>query len=159
MKKVYLAGPDVFAKDAIERGKMLKELCEKFGFKGLFPFDNEVSQDESDPAFAIFNGNASMIQQCDYVLANLEPFHGPSVDVGTSWEIGYAYGLGKYIAGYNKPSTELIERVVGEVISNKYPIIEDFGGFDNLMISESISAWETIEEALWELKTITSRRN
>jgi nucleoside 2-deoxyribosyltransferase len=39
--KVYLAGPEVFLSEAIAIG-LRKELCSRYGFEGLDPFDNEA---------------------------------------------------------------------------------------------------------------------
>lgn len=43
MKKIYLAGPDVFLPNAIEEGKRLKALCKEYGYEGFFPMDNIIS--------------------------------------------------------------------------------------------------------------------
>ena len=43
MKKIYLAGPDVFLPNAIEEGERLKALCQDYGYEGLFPMDNVIS--------------------------------------------------------------------------------------------------------------------
>ena len=48
MKKIYLAGPDVFLPNAKEHGEVLKDRCLEYGFKGLFPLDNEVSADSKE---------------------------------------------------------------------------------------------------------------
>lgn len=42
MKKIYIAGPDVFEQDSIEIGKNYVKLCKKYGYKGLYPLDNIV---------------------------------------------------------------------------------------------------------------------
>ena len=60
MKKIYLAGFDVFYPDSVERGKRLKKLCEKYGFIGLYPLDNEC-----DTAEEIFSANTEMIKNSD----------------------------------------------------------------------------------------------
>jgi len=41
--KLYLAGPEVFLPEAIEIGRIKKDLCARYGIEGLYPFDNEVS--------------------------------------------------------------------------------------------------------------------
>ena len=38
MKKIYLAGPDVFLANAIEEGERLKALCQDYGYEGLLSF-------------------------------------------------------------------------------------------------------------------------
>lgn len=65
-KAIYLAGFDVFAPDAKERGKKMQELCAKMGYTGLYPLDNEA-----DTAAEIFAGNCALIDCADAVIANL----------------------------------------------------------------------------------------
>ena len=45
MKKVYLAGFDVFAPDAKQRGVKMKMLCAGRGLIGLYPLDNEAGME------------------------------------------------------------------------------------------------------------------
>ena len=153
--KIYLAGPDVFRKDAIEYGQHLKALCNDHGHIGLFPFDNEIRPHHYpyQTAREIFIANIKMIRQCDMVIANLNPFRGPSADVGTIWEVGFALGLGKQVLGYRDPHTcEYIHRVrpVDSYLS-EYPNIEDFSLIDNLMIDCSVSVFPSFEAALKHL--------
>ena len=42
LKKIYIAGFDVFMQNSIEIGKNYVELCKKYGFEGLYPLDNVV---------------------------------------------------------------------------------------------------------------------
>lgn len=95
MKKVYLAGPDVFRPDAVEHGKELVKLASQFEMEGLYPLDNEITftGNKYSDGHTIALANMDMIQRCDIVLANLEPFRGPSADTGTVWECAYAKGL------------------------------------------------------------------
>lgn len=134
-KKIYLAGPDVFRKDAIAYGAVLKKYCELEGFEGLYPFDNEIDAElkGQEAAKAIFEANVRMIDECDAVLANLTPFRGPSADVGTVWEIGYAKAKGKLILGYTEVYTAYKHRVKKDEYN-----VEDFKHFDNLMIAQGV---------------------
>ncbi|MDY0273631.1 MAG: nucleoside 2-deoxyribosyltransferase, partial [Advenella sp.] len=52
MKKIYLAGPDVFRHDAVDYGQQLKALCESFGFAGLYPLDNHAPAGLDKPLLA-----------------------------------------------------------------------------------------------------------
>jgi nucleoside 2-deoxyribosyltransferase len=36
--RIYLAGPEVFLKNAKEVGEQKKALCRKYGFEGMFPW-------------------------------------------------------------------------------------------------------------------------
>ena len=92
MKKIYLAGFDVFAPDARQRGAQMKMLCAGRGCIGLYPLDNEAAC-----AADIFAGNCGLIDQADAVIANLNPFRGQEPDSGTCFEVGYAFA--KWQAG------------------------------------------------------------
>src|SRR5690625_3114347 len=85
MKKVYLAGPDVFASDAAERAEQHKSLCRMHGFEPLHPVDQVEPTAQS-----IYQHNVELIQQADAVIANANPFRGAEPDSGTVFEIGYA---------------------------------------------------------------------
>lgn len=154
--KIYLAGPDVFRKDAIAYGNYLKGLCREYGHEGLFPLDNEVPHGTRNPSKVIFDGDVQMIHDCDVVLANLVPFRGPSVDVGTAFEMGYGLALGKIVLGYNKPTQSYNRRVTAKMTAGEFTEIEDFGQFDNLMITHGArKSFESIEEALGYLNGLT----
>ena len=143
--KIYLAGPDVFRKDALEHAEKLKRECREFGFEGLFPLDNEIEA-ASDPrktAYRIYKANMAMIHEADVVLANLDPFRGPSVDPGTAFEIGAGDALGKLVVGYYAETEPSIYKgrilPTFDVFTKAYPEIEDFNLFDNLMIEYGCS--------------------
>jgi len=148
MKKIYIAGPDVFEKDSIELGKRLVSLCKKYGFEGLYPLDNVVdfSQDKHKIAQDIFEANVKMIQKADIIIANLNPFRGKEPDSGTVWECGYAYGLGKEVYGYMQDTSEYIKRFAADEVTlengNLYDkegrLVEDFAYPLNLMLSCSV---------------------
>ncbi len=144
MKKVYLAGWDVFRPNAKAVGKKLKELCEKHGFIGLYPLDNECESPDK-----IYNGNIALINKADYVIANINTFRGFEPDSGTAFEIGYATAKGKTIIAYTDESRPMKEWV----IDNDGYTVEDFGYPVNLMIaSAAILVNGDAEDALKALK-------
>ena len=148
MKKIYIAGPDVFEKDAIERGRRYRELCLRYGFEGLYPLDNEVdfSASKHEAALEIFQGNKKMIESCDIVVANLNPFRGKESDSGTVWECGYAYALGKRVYGYLSDTRSYLDRFgdeekreeEGRFYDSRDRSIEDFDHPLNLMLACSM---------------------
>jgi nucleoside 2-deoxyribosyltransferase len=164
-KKVYLAGPDVFFKDAKKHAMRLKVLCRKHGLDGLFPLDAEITftpeMTGPEKAHAIFEANLGLIRRADGVLANMTPFRGPSADVGTGWEMGFAYGLGKPVVAYTSH-----RQVYGERVTPDEYEIENFGGIDNLMLTCGSRAivrppvttvtplWSTVEEAVVNMADI-----
>merc|ERR1711939_1230029 len=113
--KVYLAGPDVFEPNAVERGEQLKALCTKHGLTGLFPLDNTIETAEPGSiahAAAIRTANMMLISSCDAILANLTPFRGPSMDVGTAYEMGAGSALGKVVVGYTTDGGGLVDNLM-----------------------------------------------
>ncbi len=127
-KAIYLAGFDVFAPDAKERGKKMRELCTKMGYTGLYPLDNEA-----DTAAEIFAGNCALIDCADTVIANLNPFRGAEPDSGTCFEVGYACAKGKRVYGYISDVRTQQEKL-GECDKNGFTI-ENFGLPVNLMLA------------------------
>jgi nucleoside 2-deoxyribosyltransferase len=90
--RIYLAGPDVFLPDPIAFGAKKKQVCERYGLEGVFPFDAEVeprNQPRRETAFKISEANENLIRGCVGVIANMTPFRGISADVGTAFEMGF----------------------------------------------------------------------
>lgn len=141
MKKVYLAGFDVFRTDAAEYGQSLKRLCAQFGFEGLYPLDNAAPPGLAGRALAdwICRANLALIEQADCVMANLNPFRGLEPDSGTVFEVGYAVARKKPVWAYTDQVQPLIEqagvaRRNGQVVDAQGYTVEDFGMNLNLMI-------------------------
>lgn len=115
MKKVYLAGFEVFYPNALEIGEQLKSICEKHGLIGIFPKDNVVDRSKHrtkrEIANEVFQANISFIQEADIVVANLNSFRGVEPDSGTCFEVGYACALGKKLYGYVDDERKVWEKV------------------------------------------------
>jgi len=148
MKKIYIAGPDVFEKDSIEIGKKLVSLCAEYGYVGLYPLDNVVdfSQSKHKIAKDIYEANIKMIQEADIVIANLSSFRGKEADSGTVWECGYAHALAKDVYGYLDRDGDYIDQFKssekfkqdGYESDEKGRLIEDFEYPLNLMLACSL---------------------
>ena len=148
--KAYMAGPDVFLQNAQEKADEVRALCRQHGVEPLIPADNDsqLSHASTEEALSlqIFRKNVALIDRAELVFANLEPFRGPSADVGTVWEIGYAFSQGKKIFAYSSAISHYLTRVSprptveGESwIDEEGMLVENFGLFDNLMIHHSLS--------------------
>jgi nucleoside 2-deoxyribosyltransferase len=108
--KLYLAGPDVFRPESAELGALLQKACTLAGAQGLYPADDEVlaqidamfsaGASKEDVCEMIYLRDVEKLDACDGVVANLIPFRGPEADPGTTWEMGYARGLGKPVWAY-----------------------------------------------------------
>jgi nucleoside 2-deoxyribosyltransferase len=149
MKKIYLAGPDVFEPDAISVGKKLKKLASEYGFIGLFPLDNIISTRGTphEVAGAIRDANIKLLESADIVMANLNPFRGLEPDSGTVFEVGYATALGKEVYCYAADCREMIVRVREKQQLDDTAMrcqdgknIEDFQLSHNLMMIDQVVA-------------------
>ncbi len=153
LPKVYLAGPDVFLPDPLARAAELREICRRHGLDGRFPLDPDLDLsglDKRSAGLAIGRANEELIRGCAGVLANLTPFRGPSADVGTAFEVGFARALGKPIVGYTESDAGYRERIArvsgpertrpdGGLEDAKGMGIEDFDLVDNLMLETAVA--------------------
>ena len=112
--KVYLAGPEVFLRNAIEAGAAKVALCARYGLEGKYPLDAQLDLGDlalAERAYAIARANEGLIGECDSVIANLTPFRGPGMDTGTAYEVGFMRGAGKPVFGYSNHHLSFFERV------------------------------------------------
>jgi nucleoside 2-deoxyribosyltransferase len=145
----------VFLVNAKEIGEAKKALCRKYGFEGVFPIDVEVEVEGKSPrelGLCISDINEGLIKSCEVVVANITPFRGPSVDVGTAYEMGFAHALGKRVYAYTNVAEPFTERTVkalhgevsrsadGRLRDEEGMFIEENGLVDNLMIDGCINA-------------------
>ena len=145
--RVYLAGPDVFLRDPLELSRRKKSLCERYGFEGVFPLDAELDLSGLPPrarALRISRANEELIRSCQLIIAHLTPFRGPSADVGTAYEMGFARGLGLVVFAYTNSAEDFAGRTQkshgakpragGGIEDDEGLLIESFGHTDNLML-------------------------
>ena len=103
-----------------------------------------------------------MIKSCEIIIANITPFRGPSADVGTAYEMGFAHALGKKVFAYTNVAVPFTERTIkalgnqvnrsqdGKLRDAQGMFIEENGLIDNLMIDGCINAnskFLVVEEA------------
>jgi nucleoside 2-deoxyribosyltransferase len=154
--KIYLAGPDVFLEDWRAVSDAKKALCRSYGFEGVFPLDGVLEKPRSKRQFGyqISRANETLMRNCDLIIANMTPFRGPSMDVGTAFEMGFMRGLGKPVLGYSNVKGNLLSRTVAHlgkkaakrkgakgVIEDDFGMmIEDFGLVDNLMLDGAVDS-------------------
>lgn len=132
--RAYLAGPEVFLPDAAALGEAKKAVCAEHGLEGVYPLDPVDGRAPDVDGIALFEHCVAHLDRCDLVIANLTPFRGPSMDVGTAVEIGYALGAGRPVYGYTNVAVDYRDRVEPE------PgwVVEDFGFVDNLMCEGTV---------------------
>ena len=138
--KIYFAGPWF-----TEKGKILYEACQQIEresnttFKVFYP----KSQINNTPKDA-FKKNVKNIKECDVVVALVT-----EKDVGTAWEIGMAYALGKpiYLLGLDS-STFLSHTNVMLAFTGKCMTIREYKKFltnNNPKFIKIHNDWEGIE--------------
>jgi nucleoside 2-deoxyribosyltransferase len=156
--KIYMAGPDVFLPNEPEIRAAKKQLLSDYGFEGLYPLDNDFDPTGlTDDEFArvIKIGNCAMMRRADGMIANLTPFHGPSPDSGTVFELGFMDALDKPIFGYMNVDEKYVDRVRaycgGTLIKDKLGRLRDqynmeaenLGLYQNLMIEKAVQCMPT----------------
>jgi nucleoside 2-deoxyribosyltransferase len=161
---IYLAGPEVFLPEPVLAGSEKKAIIARlsqesdwpFRLEGLYPLDNEIADFAPDPptAIRIYQANMSQITQAHAVLANMVRFRGPSMDVGTAFEMGAARGMGKPVFAYYEAAPFYgepeepglyVDRVADFYDLDEPPTadpdgisVENFGMADNLMMMGAI---------------------
>ncbi len=146
--RIYLAGPEVFLPDAAEIGLRKKMLCEKFGFVGLFPLDNEFAGVVDRIDEEIFAANLVLMREAVAGIFNLTPFRGVNADPGTAFELGFFIALGKPVFAYTNRAEDYFDRVAESFGAHRTPdgdfrdaddlAIENFGNADNLMLDAAL---------------------
>jgi nucleoside 2-deoxyribosyltransferase len=148
--RIYLAGPEVFLPDPIGAGERKQALCSAHGFEGVYPLDSELDLSgvpKTEAARRISLANEALMRSCDLLIANMTPFRGVSMDVGTAFEVGYMRALGRPVLGYTNTPLDLRERSeAGRAGGVRLPFdgdapeveVEDFGLAENLMVEIAI---------------------
>ncbi|TQV86327.1 hypothetical protein FKG94_01290 [Exilibacterium tricleocarpae] len=158
---VYLAGPEVFLPQPVAAGEDKKAVIAAlnrrhnwpFQLVGLYPMDNEIPDFKHDRAtgLKIYRANIALMDKAHFIAANMVRFRGPSMDVGTAFEMGYMRGQGKPVFAYyeSKPFYGRSEKpgIYADRVKQFYRVdkarsgwdihgqsIEDFGMADNLMM-------------------------
>ncbi|MCU0888822.1 MAG: nucleoside 2-deoxyribosyltransferase [Rubritepida sp.] len=145
--RIYLAGPEVFLRDAAAIGAAKKAICARHGCTGVFPLDPPAPM-PSGPAEwrRIHAANELHIRGCDALVANLTPFRGVGADPGTVFELGFMRGLGRPVHGYTHDPRDHLARVPEAVRDDaawrdaEGLEVEDFGLAENLMLEGAILA-------------------
>ncbi|WP_024954166.1 nucleoside 2-deoxyribosyltransferase [Sulfurospirillum arcachonense] len=159
MKKIYIAGFDVFKPDSLEIGKKYKLTCKEFGYEGLYPLDNQIDESWSKEVARdfIYKKNIELIEKSDLVVANGNPFRGDELDSGTAFEIGYAIALKKQVVIYMEDTRDYKQKCTckdenRDNVDKNGMFIEDFNYPLNLMFLDCNIVQGGFQEAIHFLK-------
>lgn len=148
MKKVYLAGPEVFLPDGESITEAKRALTRQYGFEpNIWTGDRDWPTDKFDIGVFIAKGNETVMGDSDFIIANMTPFRGISTDVGTAFEIGFMCAQGKPAFGYTNDGRFYGARVTDDYYKGKVgpddkgvnrapdgQMVEDHFMSDNLML-------------------------
>jgi len=151
LRRIYLAGPEVFLPGARALGSAKCRLLAAAGFEGVFPYDAALAREglgKRTQAERIFAANPALMHSCDALIANLTPFRGVSADAGTVFELGFMRGLGRPVAAYTNVAANYYARATA--FRARAPTladcdrpecaIEDHDLSDNLMLEMAVIA-------------------
>lgn len=141
--KIYLAGPDVFLPNPLNIAQAKQDICRQYGFTGMFPFDKTLELSNLSPfesGMAIYRSNIQLMDSCDLIVANMTPFRGSSMDVGTAFELGYMAAQGKPVFGYTNDDRLYSDRVTksSPELDEQGMTVKSFQMHDNLMLEGAI---------------------
>jgi nucleoside 2-deoxyribosyltransferase len=149
MHRLYLAGPDVFAPSALEIGRAKQRICAALGAHGIYPSDLvalPLPADRRAAGLHVYDALERGMRDCDAIVADLTPFHGPSMDVGTAFEVGFMRALARPVFAYSAATEDFATRMHaywrGDVARRHDDswqgadgsAIEDFDMAENLML-------------------------
>lgn len=150
--RVYLAGPDFCHPQADILIQNKKLICEKYGLEGVSATDANLQFDSPNrPAAGIANHVTiiSLLKSCDVLIANMNPFRGPSMDVGAAFEMGFMAALDRPVVAYSSDQQHYAARVArlhdvieqplqefnGRLCTPDGLAVENFGLVDNFMVA------------------------
>ena len=160
---VYLAGPERYDADLAEKYSRMKAVCAQYGLYAVVPTDEVPGVPKADTediytnAYLTFLRQQQHVRDCDFILADLNDFHGWEPDSDTAFECGMAYQLGKKAFGYMEDTRRMIDRIPNYGAERDYrdPCgcnVENFDHPINLMFSAAIPIFEGVfEEALAQM--------
>lgn len=150
--RIYLAGPDVFLPDAAELTALKQKICSLHGLCGMNPLDNEVNLQGLAPRAAgirIATANEELMNSCDAIIANLTPWHGPSADVGTVYELGYMRALRRPCFAYSNDPRSFSQRVEEWVLAQDHgPVHVDQHGVKRTARGHKIETFQFNDNAM-----------
>ncbi len=156
IKKVYMAGPDIFRPEWPDTAARILNASAAWGFEPLLPIPAGQSLDRpgvtgitspgtAEDAQPVFASCLAMVRSCDAVVADITPFRGDEPDSGTVFEIATAYSLRKPVIAYTRDTRLTHERHAhngsstenGALLCRSGLLVERFGLPCNVMVAQA----------------------
>jgi nucleoside 2-deoxyribosyltransferase len=152
--RVYLAGPEVFLRNAREMLDRKIALTRAAGLVPVSPGDLTIPETPTkrERGLAISAIDESLMNSADAIIANLTPFRGMAADVGTVFELGFMCGRGKIAYAYTNVAADHFKRTA-DYYSGKVERdsnghwrgpdglgVEDFDMVENLMLDGGVES-------------------
>ena len=109
---VYLADFEMFLPTCDETVRYWKEVCDKYGFIGLFPGEGDPVEPGEDFWKRVFLHDYGHMLNCDMCIAQLDDWRGHEPDSGTLWELGWFIAKGLPSYGFYGGPERLIDRKI-----------------------------------------------
>lgn len=124
----YIAAP-FFSRADRDNAIRAAEILRSKGIQTYLPLEHKIENAWDLPNFEwgrqVFNADIQAINQADTVIVLS---YGRIASAGTSWEAGYAYGIGKRVLIVEMPGVELMSLMVA---NGRYATIKGLDGLDN----------------------------
>lgn len=134
----YLASP-FFNNEQRERMALVLDTLRDRGYTVYAPFEHGIvaAEEDSDTIYKTFMSNVEAIQSSHRVLAITD-----GKDMGTIWEAGYAYGIGKPVVYYaetlGKNPFNLMLSESGVGIFKSYDALREAADSGNFEVKEEV---------------------
>lgn len=162
-KRIFLSGPARYSVDSTKQFENMKEVCIKYGFEGVSPYDGMLENPNAigDPlkrAVFLFDHWQMVLDSCGIFLGDLSDYQGFEPCNDTAFEAGVAWKKGKKCFGYMPSTSFMRERIPNlEGLDVAGNIVENFNYPINLMFSSSMPIVEgNFEQALREIAATES---
>ena len=143
-RPIYIAGPEVFLPNCPDVVAAKSKICGDHGFAAVFPAQPDLTPGPDAPSTGrqVSRENERRIELCDALIANMTPFNGPSMDVGTAYEMGFMRSLGRPVLGY----TNVPGSLRGAVFDDGTEIVEHAAP-DNVLFDDLRGFVQCVEKA------------
>merc|ERR1712119_151684 len=186
LKRVYLAGPDLFRTNGIEIGIKKKKILTDLGLTPYYPGDSEFDIEDEyikgldsqsagmEPtpeqlkektekvAMCIAQGHEKFMREnaCCAII-DCSPYRGPSMDAGTIFELGFMRALGKPCFGFTNVATNFNKRsrAFSGVKDDITDVGEDGNRFEEFNTADNLMIDNGINDSIKPFKLVVPEAN